>query len=195
MPTIDNRLSALGLCLPPPTQPPPGVVLPFQFVHVVGTRVLVSGHGPQAPDGSARLARNCPSTRAMSLLVSPLSRSSVAFTAPSAISIESQPGSGSSVWSIPLLVSPSNPASSTASLISSWSSSARRSGHTAGAPLAWRSCPSTSQSKSKPRSSSARPARDGSLQRSSLVSLVGGWRMLLPWSMHAQLALFHPRRR
>jgi hypothetical protein len=55
MPTIDNRLSALGLCLPPPTQPPPGVVLPFQFVHVVGTRVLVSGHGPQAPDGSLAL--------------------------------------------------------------------------------------------------------------------------------------------
>jgi hypothetical protein len=27
-------------------------VLPFRFVHVIGARVLISGHGPQAPDGS-----------------------------------------------------------------------------------------------------------------------------------------------
>jgi hypothetical protein len=33
-------------------QPPPGVVLPFQFVRVVGARALISGHGPQNPDGS-----------------------------------------------------------------------------------------------------------------------------------------------
>jgi hypothetical protein len=48
MARIEQRLAALGLALPPPLRPPPGVVLPFRFVHVVGPRALVSGHGPQA---------------------------------------------------------------------------------------------------------------------------------------------------
>lgn len=52
MSKIEQRLQALGLVLPPPTQPPPGVLLPFQFVRVVGRRALISGHGPQNPDGS-----------------------------------------------------------------------------------------------------------------------------------------------
>src|SRR5271165_1698833 len=52
MSRIEDRLRALGLSLPPPTQPPPGVVLPFQFVRIVRLRALVSGHGPQSPDGS-----------------------------------------------------------------------------------------------------------------------------------------------
>ena len=52
MSKIEQRLQALGLVLPPPTQPPPGVRLPFQFVRVVGRRALISGHGPQNPDGS-----------------------------------------------------------------------------------------------------------------------------------------------
>ncbi len=52
MPQIESRLSALGLVLPPQLKPPPGVVLPFQFVHVVGRRALISGHGPQNADGS-----------------------------------------------------------------------------------------------------------------------------------------------
>jgi YjgF/chorismate_mutase-like, putative endoribonuclease len=55
MSSIESRLRALGLSLPPPTQPPAGVVLPFQFVHVVGRRALISGHGPQNPDGSFAL--------------------------------------------------------------------------------------------------------------------------------------------
>jgi hypothetical protein len=55
MSQIENRLRALGLVLPPPTQPPPGVSLPFQFVRVVGHRALISGHGPQNPDGSFAL--------------------------------------------------------------------------------------------------------------------------------------------
>ncbi|HEY3821930.1 MAG TPA: RidA family protein [Polyangiaceae bacterium] len=52
MPAIDERLRALGLSLPPPPVPPPGVVLPFQFVRVVGRRALISGHGPQDADGA-----------------------------------------------------------------------------------------------------------------------------------------------
>jgi enamine deaminase RidA (YjgF/YER057c/UK114 family) len=52
MARIEERLSALGLLLPPPVTPPPGVVLPFQFVRLVGQRAFVSGHGPQNPDGS-----------------------------------------------------------------------------------------------------------------------------------------------
>ena len=52
MSAIEDRLEALGLILPPPTQPPPGVKLPFQFVRIVGRRALISGHGPQSPDGS-----------------------------------------------------------------------------------------------------------------------------------------------
>ena len=49
---IDARLDKLGLVLPPPLDPPPGVVLPFSMVRIVGDRAIVSGHGPQAPDGS-----------------------------------------------------------------------------------------------------------------------------------------------
>lgn len=52
MAKIEARLSALGLVLPPAISPPPGVVLPFQFVRLRGNRALVSGHGPQNPDGS-----------------------------------------------------------------------------------------------------------------------------------------------
>lgn len=52
MPRIEDRLAALGLALPPPARPPDGVALPFQFVHAVGSRVLISGHGPQAADGT-----------------------------------------------------------------------------------------------------------------------------------------------
>jgi enamine deaminase RidA (YjgF/YER057c/UK114 family) len=49
---IESRLAALGLVLPAPLKPPPGVVLPFAMVRVVGTRAFVSGHGPQNADGS-----------------------------------------------------------------------------------------------------------------------------------------------
>ncbi len=52
MPTVEHRLAALGLVLPPPGQAPPGVVLPFRAVRIVGTRALISGHGPQHPDGT-----------------------------------------------------------------------------------------------------------------------------------------------
>lgn len=52
MAKIEAKLLALGLTLPQPPQPPPGIVLPFQFVRILGNRVLISGHGPQNPDGS-----------------------------------------------------------------------------------------------------------------------------------------------
>ena len=52
MPRIEARLAALGLTLPPAVKPPPGMVLPFRFVRVLGNRALLSGHGPQSADGS-----------------------------------------------------------------------------------------------------------------------------------------------
>jgi len=52
MARVEQRLRELGLVLPPALKPPAGVVLPFQFVRVVGSRALIAGHGPQNPDGS-----------------------------------------------------------------------------------------------------------------------------------------------
>lgn len=52
MPRIKQCLTELGLALPPPMQPPAGVVLPFPWVRIAGNRAFVSGHGPLAPDGS-----------------------------------------------------------------------------------------------------------------------------------------------
>lgn len=52
MSRIEQRLAALGLQLPPPMTPPAGVALPFRAVRLVGTRALISGHGPQNADGS-----------------------------------------------------------------------------------------------------------------------------------------------
>jgi len=52
MSKIEERLAALGWVLPAPFTPPPGVVLPFQFVRLAGNRAFISGHGPQAADGS-----------------------------------------------------------------------------------------------------------------------------------------------
>jgi enamine deaminase RidA (YjgF/YER057c/UK114 family) len=52
MAAIEQRLAALGLILPPPMQPPPGVMLPFQAVRIVGPTAYISGHGPQLADGS-----------------------------------------------------------------------------------------------------------------------------------------------
>ncbi|HNT39542.1 MAG TPA: RidA family protein [Rubrivivax sp.] len=52
MARIEERLRALGLELPAPLKLPPGAALPFPWVRVVGTRALVSGHGPTRADGS-----------------------------------------------------------------------------------------------------------------------------------------------
>jgi enamine deaminase RidA (YjgF/YER057c/UK114 family) len=52
MSRIEQRLHALGIVLPAPLQLPPGAVLPFPWVRVVGSRALISGHGPTNADGS-----------------------------------------------------------------------------------------------------------------------------------------------
>src|SRR5678816_4625034 len=52
MSTVEERLKELGLVLPEPLQMPPGVTLPFPWVRVVGSRALISGHGPTNADGS-----------------------------------------------------------------------------------------------------------------------------------------------
>jgi len=49
---IESKLAASGLLLPPPITPPAGVILPFEFVRIIGSRALISGHAPQNPDGS-----------------------------------------------------------------------------------------------------------------------------------------------
>ena len=55
MSQIEARLKSLGLVLPPPMQAPPGVKLPFEFVRIIGRRGVISGHGPQHPDGTLAL--------------------------------------------------------------------------------------------------------------------------------------------
>ena len=52
MATIESRLKALGLVLPPAFAPPPGIVLPFVNVRVIGNRAILAGHGPQGPEGT-----------------------------------------------------------------------------------------------------------------------------------------------
>ena len=52
MARIEAKLAALGLALPKPLQAPPGVVLPFSMVRIVGRRAIVSGHGPLNADGT-----------------------------------------------------------------------------------------------------------------------------------------------
>jgi enamine deaminase RidA (YjgF/YER057c/UK114 family) len=52
MGTVADRIAELDLELPGPLVLPPGVVLPFAFVRVVGDRAFVSGHGPQHADGT-----------------------------------------------------------------------------------------------------------------------------------------------
>ncbi|RKR87853.1 enamine deaminase RidA (YjgF/YER057c/UK114 family) [Micromonospora pisi] len=56
---VQRRLESLGLSLPPALRPPPGVRLPFESVRLFGDRAVISGHGPQNPDGSigGRLGR------------------------------------------------------------------------------------------------------------------------------------------
>jgi enamine deaminase RidA (YjgF/YER057c/UK114 family) len=50
--SIESRLRDLGLALPAPLVLPPGAKLPFPWVHVVGNRAIISGHGPTEVDGT-----------------------------------------------------------------------------------------------------------------------------------------------
>jgi enamine deaminase RidA (YjgF/YER057c/UK114 family) len=50
--TPEERLVELGLVLPKPLKLPPGVVLPFPWVRIVGSRAFISGHGPTDADGN-----------------------------------------------------------------------------------------------------------------------------------------------
>ena len=52
MSRIESKLKELGLTLPPPMQAPGGIALPFPWINVRGDRAIISGHGPQNPDGS-----------------------------------------------------------------------------------------------------------------------------------------------
>jgi hypothetical protein len=52
MATAEERLAALGYALPQPLKLPPGVTLPFPWVRIVGSRAIISGHGPTNSDGS-----------------------------------------------------------------------------------------------------------------------------------------------
>jgi len=46
MGAIEDRLAELGLTLPAPLAPPPGVALPFELVRIHGGLAYISGHGP-----------------------------------------------------------------------------------------------------------------------------------------------------
>lgn len=52
MTRIEQKLQDMGLALPPPVTPPPGVLLPFPPVRLLGRRALISGHGPLAANGN-----------------------------------------------------------------------------------------------------------------------------------------------
>ena len=49
---VEQRLEELGLVLPGPPEVPPGFTFPFSWVRVWAGKAYVSGHSPQAPDGS-----------------------------------------------------------------------------------------------------------------------------------------------
>lgn len=52
MSTTEDKLKSMGLVLPAPMQPPPGVVLPFVPVRMTGDRAVVSGHAALKEDGT-----------------------------------------------------------------------------------------------------------------------------------------------
>lgn len=51
MATPEEKLTALGLALPPPVVVPEGLSLPFSMVNRRGNRVMISGHPRHGADG------------------------------------------------------------------------------------------------------------------------------------------------
>ncbi|MDQ4090603.1 MAG: RidA family protein [Actinomycetota bacterium] len=49
---IEERITALGLQLPPEPKVPVGIAVPFQWVRVRGQRAFVSGHGALTAEGA-----------------------------------------------------------------------------------------------------------------------------------------------
>ena len=49
---VEAKLETMGLELPAPFKPPPGIALPFAWVRVRGNRAYISGHVPLNPDGT-----------------------------------------------------------------------------------------------------------------------------------------------
>jgi enamine deaminase RidA (YjgF/YER057c/UK114 family) len=49
---FEQRIAELGLSLPPEPWLPSGIHIPFDWVHVVGDRCLLSGHGALDQDGA-----------------------------------------------------------------------------------------------------------------------------------------------
>ena len=49
---VEKRIQELNLYLPEQAKVPAGIVIDFAWARVFGDRVYLSGHGPQAPDGS-----------------------------------------------------------------------------------------------------------------------------------------------
>ncbi|MCX5043687.1 RidA family protein [Aldersonia sp. NBC_00410] len=49
---IEAKLAELGLTLPAAPEPPPGFQFAFEWARVRGSRVYLSGHSAQQPDGS-----------------------------------------------------------------------------------------------------------------------------------------------
>ena len=49
---VEERLSELGLELPRPAQPPPGLKISFAWARVSGNRAFLSGHGALGADGT-----------------------------------------------------------------------------------------------------------------------------------------------
>lgn len=52
MKTPEDRLGELGYAIPEPLKLPPGVTLPFPWVRIVGSRAIISGHGPTDVHGN-----------------------------------------------------------------------------------------------------------------------------------------------
>jgi hypothetical protein len=49
---IEAKLKAMGLELPPPLKPPPGIEFPFTWVRLRGNRAYLAGSVAVNPDGS-----------------------------------------------------------------------------------------------------------------------------------------------